>query len=146
LRPARGKLRLRLRDVGARHLAHIEAIAGLLQRLFENADVAALNLNDGGVAQIIHVNSGGREQHRLFENPQRFARARDLALRRTGSVGGLLAVEERLRHRGADAARRVGAVNFGSHDCGGRAARGGVGVGILITGAAGDRDFRTIAR
>src|SRR5665647_930748 len=52
----------------------------LLQRLLENADVAALNLDDGGIAQIVHVDGGGLQQHRLFERPQRFARARNLAL------------------------------------------------------------------
>jgi len=36
--------------------------------------------------------------------------------RGTGPVGGLLAVEQRLRDGGADAARRVGAVNLGAHD------------------------------
>ena len=40
LGPAGGQLRLRLRDVGAGHFADVEAIAGLLQGLFENADVA----------------------------------------------------------------------------------------------------------
>ena len=85
LRLAGGELRFRLRDVGARHLADIEAVAGLFQRLLENANVALLNLDDGGVAQLVHVDGGGRQQHRLLEHPQRFARAGNLALRRRGS-------------------------------------------------------------
>ena len=70
LRLAGGELRLRLRDVGAGHFADIEAVAGLLQRLLEHADVALLNLDDRGIAQIVHVDRGGRQQHRLLENPQ----------------------------------------------------------------------------
>ena len=96
LRLAGGKLRFRLRDVGARYFADIEPILGLLQGLFEHAGVAALNLDDGGVAQIIHIDRGCAEQNGLFENPQALARARDLALRRAGFIGGLIAVVERL--------------------------------------------------
>ena len=99
LRLAGGELRLGLRDVGARDLADVETVLGLLQRLFEDADVALLNLDDRGVAQIVHVDGGGLQQHGLFEHPQRFARARNLALCRAGPVGGLLAVEQRLRRR-----------------------------------------------
>ena len=116
LRLAGGELRLGLGDVGARDLTDVEAVLGLLQRLFEHADVALLNLDDRGVAQIVHVDGGGRKQHGLFEHPQAFPRARNLALGRAGPVGGLLAVEQRLRHGGADAARRIGAVNYGSDD------------------------------
>ncbi len=108
---AGGELRFRLRDVGAGDLADIEAVLGLLQRLFEHADVAVLNLDDGGVAQIVHVDGGGDQQHGLLEHAQRLARAGDLALRRAGPVGGLLAVEQRLLDRDADAARRIGAVD-----------------------------------
>ena len=60
LRLAGGKLRFRLRDVGARDFADIEAVARLLQRLFEHANVALLNLDDRRVAQIVHVDRGGR--------------------------------------------------------------------------------------
>ena len=59
-----GELRFRLRDVGARHLADIEAVAGLLQGLFEHADVALLHLDDRGIAQIVHVDGRRGEQHR----------------------------------------------------------------------------------
>ncbi len=93
------QLRFRLRDVGARHFADIEAVLGLLQRLFEHAGIAALNLDDGGIAQIVHVDGGGLEQNRLLEHPQRFARAGNLAFRGAGLVGGLLAVEKRLGDR-----------------------------------------------
>jgi hypothetical protein len=36
------------------------AAAGLDLRLFENPGIVALNLDDGGIAQIIHVDGGGR--------------------------------------------------------------------------------------
>ena len=79
---------------------------------------------------------------------KRFARAGDLALRRAGLVGGLLAVEKRLRDGGADAARRVGAVDFGARRCVvGRAARGDVScrcIGNRRCAVSGD--LRTIAR
>src|SRR6266576_6390842 len=84
------------------------------------------------LAQIVHVDGGRREQDRLLENPQGFARARDLALRGAGPVGGLLAVEKRLRHREAGAARSVGAVNFSSDDRGRRAAGRGIRIGVLV--------------
>ncbi len=91
----------------------------------EHAGVAALNLDDGGVAQIVHVDRGCREQNHLLENPQGFARARDLALRRPGFVGGLIAVVKRLRDREAGGARWVGGVNFGLDEIAGSAALGG---------------------
>ncbi len=145
MRLAGGELGLGLRDVSARHFADIETVAGLLQRLFEDADVALLNLDDGGVAQIIHIDRGGRQQHRLIEHTQRFARARDLALRGAGFVGGLTAIVQSLRDREAGAARWVDAVGFGSHDLGRGAAGGNVGVGVLNTGGGRERYFRAIA-
>jgi len=145
LRLAGSELRLRLCDVCARHFADIEAVPRLLQRLLEHAHVALLHFDDRGVAQIVHVDRGGLEQHGLFEHPQRFARARDLAFRRPGPVRRLLAVEERLRDGGADAARRICAVNAGTHQRIVVAALGAERVGVLIAGARGDRDPRTIA-
>src|ERR1700694_4522382 len=120
-----GKLCLRLRDVGPGDLADVEAVAGLLQRLFEHPHVALLNLDDGGIAQVVHVDRSRRQQHRLLENPQGFPGARDLSLRGTGSVGGLLAVENRLRDREAGAARSVRTVNFRPDDRRRRDARRG---------------------
>jgi len=75
-----------LRHVGAGHLADVEAVAGLLERLFQHADVAALDLDDGGVAQIVHVDGGGREQHALFEHAQS-SRAAETGFPRRGAVG-----------------------------------------------------------
>ena len=113
---------------------------------FENAGIAALNLDDGGVAQIVHVDRGCREQNRLLENPQGFARARDLALRRAGFVGGLIAVVKRLRDREAGGGGGSVAVNFGLDEIAGSAALGGKLIGILVADAAGESDLRAIAR
>ena len=73
---AGGELGFRLRDIGARHRADVEALAGLLQRLLEHHGVVALDFNDGRVAQKIHVDGGGAEQHGLFHHAQRLARPR----------------------------------------------------------------------
>ena len=113
---SRGELRFRLGDVGARHFADVEAVLGLFQRLFEHANVALLNLDDGGIAQIVHVNGGRLQQNGLFEHPQAFARGGNLAFGGAGLIGGHLAVEQVLRDGGADAARRIGAMNSGTHD------------------------------
>ena len=97
------------------------------------------------VAQIVHVDRGRREQNALLQHAQAFARARDLAFRRAGPVGGLIAVEKRLRDREAGGARWVGAVNFGSDELGRRAALGRIDVGVLIAEARGQRDLGPIA-
>jgi hypothetical protein len=83
---AGGKLRFRLRHVGAGHFADIEAIAGLFKCLFEHAHVALLNLNRGGIAQIVHVKGRGRKQHALLQHSQSFTSARHLALGRARPV------------------------------------------------------------
>src|SRR5206468_5843101 len=95
------------------HFADVEAVARLFQGLLEHANVALLHLDDRRVAQIVHVDRGAAEQDALFEYAQGFARAGNLALSRSGPVRGLLAVEERLRDGRADAARRIGAINWG---------------------------------
>ena len=105
LRLAGRQLRFGLRNVRARHFADIEAIAGLLERLFEHAHVAALNFERRRIAQIVHVDRGSLQQDRLLEHAQRLAGSRDLALRRARPVGGLIAVVERLVDGQAGAAR-----------------------------------------
>ena len=54
--------------------------AGLDLRLFENPRIVALNLDDGGIAQIIHVDGGGRSSTVCARAA--LARAGNLALRR----------------------------------------------------------------
>ena len=91
--------RFRLRDVGARDLADIEAVAGLAQLLLQHFDVAALQIEDRGVAQQIHVSGGGVEQHGLLGDAQRLARRLHLLLGLPRAVGGLEAVEQSLLTR-----------------------------------------------
>ena len=69
-----GKPRFRLRDVGARDFADVEAVAGLAKLLLQHLDVAALQIEDRGVADQVHVGGGGVEQHGLLGQPQRLAR------------------------------------------------------------------------
>ena len=98
--------RFRLRDVGARHLADIEAVARLAQLFLQHLDVAPLQVEDRRVTQQVHVRGHRREQHRLLGHPQGLARCLHLALRLARAVGSLKAVVERLRCRHAKAARR----------------------------------------
>src|ERR1700753_465463 len=73
-------------------------------------------------------------------------RASRETLRCTGPVGGYIAVVEGLGDREAGTARWIGAVGLGPDEIGRRTANGGIDIGILITGAGGDSDFRAIAR
>ena len=60
LRAGGGEARLGLGDVGAGHFADVEAVARLPQLLVEHLDVVALQVEDGRVAQHVHV---GRARH-----------------------------------------------------------------------------------
>ena len=90
-----GQPRFRLRHVGARHFADVEAVAGLAQLLLQHLDVAALQIEDRGVADQVHVGGGGVEQHGLLGQPQRLARGGHQLLRLPGPAGGAKAVEQR---------------------------------------------------
>ena len=79
LRARGGEARLGLRHVGAGHLADVEAIAGLTQLLLDDFDVVALQVQDGGVAQHVHVGRGGIEQDVLLAVSQRLAGAENCA-------------------------------------------------------------------
>ncbi len=127
-RPAGGQPRFGLRDVGARHLADIETIPRLPQRRLEHGHVAALQIEDRGVAQQIHVGGHRTQQHRLLGRAQRFARCKYLRLRLPRAVAGLEAVEQRLR--GGDAigcGAHVSAIRRGTAAC-----RAGLGEGLEI--------------
>jgi len=88
-------------DVGAGDFAGGEAVAGLAQLLLQHLDVAPLQLQDRGVADQVHVGSGGVEQHGLLGQPQRLARRRDQLLRLPRTARGAEPVEQRLRDRSA---------------------------------------------
>ena len=101
--------RLGLRHVGGGDVAALQPRLGLAQLLAQHFEVAALQFEDAGVAQQVHVGGGGVEQHGLLDVAQRLARGEHLALREPGAVGGLKAVEQVLRDRDADAVRGVDA-------------------------------------
>ena len=92
-RPPGGQPRFRLGDVGARHLADIEAVARLLELLGEHLNVAAIELEDRAIAQQVHVGGCGIEQDLLLGDAQSLAGGIDLAFCLAGAVGGLKAVE-----------------------------------------------------
>ena len=95
LRAGGGQPRFRLRHVGARDLADVEAVAGLAKLLLQHLDVAALQIEDRGVADQVHVGGGGVEQHGLLGQPQRLARGRHQLLGLPGPARGPKAVEQR---------------------------------------------------
>ena len=111
-------------NVGRRHVARFEPLSGLAQLLLQHLDVAALQIEDGRVAQQVHIGHGRVEQHGLFGRAQRLARGTNLAFGLPGPIGGLEPIEEILRQRrskaswcvppdcvvsGSDASGRIGA-------------------------------------
>ena len=97
--------RLGLGHVGAGHLAHVEAVAGGAQQLAHGLDVLLLQLENGAVAQHVHVGGDAVQEHVLFGITQRLARGQNLGLGGTGKVPGLESVEQRLPRGDAVAAR-----------------------------------------
>ncbi len=95
-RDGRGAAGLGLGHVRARHFADVESILGLLECLLEHPHVAALDFDNGGVAQEVHVDGRSLQQHGLLEHPQGLARSRHLTFRSAGSVSGLLSVKDSL--------------------------------------------------
>ena len=65
-----GPTRLGLRHVGARHLADIEAVPGLLQLLRQHRDVVLAQAHDGLVAHHIDVGGGRVQQGGLLDVTQ----------------------------------------------------------------------------
>ncbi len=86
LRLRRRDARFRLRDVGARHLADIEAVARLLELLLQHLHVAPLQIEDRGIAQHVHVGGRRIEQRGLHRVAQRLA-ARRARWTRPGASG-----------------------------------------------------------
>ena len=150
LRAAGGQPRFRLRHVGARHLADIEAVAGLPQLLLQHLDVAPLQVEDRAVAQQIHVGGRRVEQHGLLGRRAR-SRARPAPALSAWRV--LLAVWKPLNSVCVTVApaptRRVVAAlawnrSAGAPGDGGAATCRGRGQRLLAAGR-GDGDLRPIA-
>ena len=139
-----GQPRFRLRHIGARHLADVEAVARLFQLLGEHFDVTPVQVEDRLIAQQVHVGGGGVEQHLLLGDAQRLARAVDLAFRLPGAVGGLEAVEQRIGSGGGDAAREK---CLGEWDVGDDAADRKLlhRIGVIITPLRGNAHLGAIA-
>ena len=108
LRLRGGQARLGLGHVRAGHLADIEAVARLAQLLVDDLDVVALEVEDGRVAEHVHIGLGAVEQHRLLGVAQGLAGAEHLGLGLAGGVEGAVAVEDRLIDLNAGAARKGG--------------------------------------
>ncbi len=68
----------------------------------QEGDIGALRFDQRLVGQHIGVDGDGVEQHALTDIAQRLAARLHLQLRHAHAVGGLEAVEQRLRHRHPD--------------------------------------------
>ncbi len=102
LRTSCSQAGLRLGDVGSRHLADVEAVTSLFQLLGEHFDVAAIEIEDCLIAYQIHVGGSGVEKDLLLGEAQCLARAKHPAFRLTCAIGGLKAIEKRLRRGRAE--------------------------------------------
>ena len=58
-RLALSQARLRLRHVGARHLADREAVPRLAQLFFQHIDIVVVEAEDGRVLQHVHIGGEG---------------------------------------------------------------------------------------
>ena len=140
-RAAGRKAQFGLRQVGAGDLAGSEAVARLAQRRLQHLHVIALKLEQGGVAQQIHIGGGRIEQDRLLGGAQRLACSENLALGQPCPAGILESIEKRLGGR-----QTIGRDGFGADRfVGGRNASGEL-IQVLFADRGGPRDVRTIAR
>ena len=106
LRTGQGEPRLGLGNVGAGHLADVEAVARLPQLLLEHLDVVAAEVEVSRVAQHVHIGGRAIEQHVLLGRAQGLARAEHERLGLLHRIVRAKAVEQRLIDRHPDAARR----------------------------------------
>ena len=104
LRAGGRKAGLRLRHVGARHLAHIEAVVGLAQLLVDHFHVVALEIENGRVAQDVHVGGSGIEQRVLFAVRERLSGAQNRTFGLLDRILGAKPVEQILVDLQTDAA------------------------------------------
>jgi hypothetical protein len=104
LRASPGKPGLGLRDVRARDLADVEAVAGLAELLLQNLDVVALQVQDRRVAQNVHVGRGAVEEDVLLRVAQVLPGADRLRFGLADPIAGAAAIEDVLVELQADAA------------------------------------------
>ena len=105
LRAGKRKARLGLRHVRASDLADVESIAGLAELLLQNLDVVALQIENCGVPQDVHIRRGAIEKDVLLVVAQRLAGAQNLRLGLADRVLGDEPVEQVLLHLKAVTAR-----------------------------------------
>ncbi len=106
LRLRRGQASFGLSDVGAGDFADLKPVASLAQLFLQNLDVVAIEVEDRGIAQHVHVRGRGIEQHVLLGVAERFARAQHLRFGLADRTAGLAGIEDVLRHLDAGAAWR----------------------------------------
>ena len=94
--------RFGLRGIGRRDVAGVEALLGDADGFPQERDVGALRLDQRLVGQHVGVGGDGVEQHALTDIAQGLAARLHLQFRDPHAVGGLEAVEQRLRHRHPD--------------------------------------------
>ena len=94
--------RFGLRGIGRRDVAGVETPLGDADGFPQERDVGALRFDQRLVGQHVGVGGDGVEQHALTDVAQGFAARLHLQFRHPHAVGGLEAVEQRLRHRHPD--------------------------------------------
>ena len=105
---------LRLRHVGARDFADIEAILGGAQIARQHRDVVLAQAHDGRVAHHVAEGRHRLQQHALLGQPQRLAPGAHGRLRRVDRVDGAEAAKQRLHHADRVAARVAVAAGDGA--------------------------------
>jgi hypothetical protein len=143
-------LGLGLGDVRPGHFTDIEAVAGLAQLLLQHFHVAALQFEQGAVAEQIHIGLGGVHQDRLLGDAERFPSRGRTRFGLTHPVRSLISVVKGLGSRDADALRRIVQPGAGIGDRRRAAQYTGSGhlrhsVGILLSHRRRRRHSRLVA-
>ena len=97
-----GALRARLRHVGARPLAHVEARLRGAHLLIEKGEILRAKSGDRTVLDHIHVGAGGIGKDVLFSVAQVLALRQHLRFCRSHVVACLKSIEQALVDRDAD--------------------------------------------
>jgi hypothetical protein len=100
--------RLGLGDVGARHLADLEAVARLLELLFQYGNVVFAQIHHRRVAQHVHIGGGAVLEDRLLREAHGRAGGENVRLGLLDRILRAAAVENALLHVEGRAARPAG--------------------------------------
>jgi len=99
---AAAEARLGLRGIGRGDVAGLETSLGDRKGFAQERDIGALRFDQRLIGQHVGIGRDRVEQHALADIAQRLAAGPHLQLGDADAVGGLEAVEQRLRHRHAD--------------------------------------------